>query len=247
MNPLPTYMQQEDEHIGLGMYYVESPWGDSYEWRGPDWSEGTIDGIVRASAAGMLLFGIWMLVQALRRDRISNWRAYAFFACAYIQGLSFSMAEDTSFLLGALRYTRILPAFVVLACVAALRSRPKWRAWVAIDIGVVTLLVLSYLAEPYEVSPYALLFSIPWLLLWIIVRMRTRGGRTVEGLQADAWRLLAAAHLVAMVPQSLASLTMGLEASDEIDLFLGGLVLCMSMSAFLLGVFQVSINRSAHA
>lgn len=247
MNPIAQLIEKEDEHLGFGVYFVERPWGDSYQWRGPAWSDAMIEGVSRACAAGMLFLGVWMVVQVVRRQRISEWRAYAFFGCAYVQGLMFTMASEDSVWPAPLGFTRALPAFVVLACVAALRRRPQWWAWIPIDLGAIFLLACFFLVNQNEIGPFALLFAIPWVLLWAVVRLRTRAARVVDGLQADAWRLLAAAQLVALIPLCLVSLTMNIQASDEIDFLVGGLVLCISMSAFLLGTFQIAINRRAHA
>lgn len=238
--------QQEDEYLGFGMYYSPS-WGGSYEWRGPDWSDAFIEALSRACACGIVLLGGLLLAQAVVRKRMSNGLAFAFFACAYTQGLLFAMLEQGIEWIDLARFTRILPAFTLLACVAALRRRPSWWAWVPIDLGILALLVLGFLAQPSAEDLSSPIFSLPWILLWAVVRLRTRGGRVVEGLQADAWRLLAAALLVGMILQSLLSLIISLKMAGHLDFILGGLVMSMSMAAFTLGLFQLAIRPRAHA
>jgi hypothetical protein len=249
MNPVAQFNAQEDEYLGFGMYYSPGPWDESYHWRGPDWSDSFVEALSRVCAGSILILGGVLIAQAIAHKRMSDWMALAFFACAYAQGLLFAMLEQGIEWVELARFTRILPAFTVLACVAALRQRPSWWAWVPIDLGILVLLALSFFAHPNAEDLSGPLYSIPWLLLWAVVRLRTRGGRTVEGLQADAWRLLAVAHLLAMALQSLLSLTLGLKMAGFLDFILGGLLMCMSMAAFTLGLFQLAIQprASVHA
>ena len=246
MIPLAQSVEQEDEYLGFGMYYSED-WGGTYEWRGPDWSNATIEVWTVVSAIGLLLFGGLLIAQVFQRKRMSDWLAYAYFACAYVQGLMFAIAEQGEDWLVVSRYARILPAFTVLVCVAALRRRPNWWVWIPIDLGALSLLVLIFLTEPDMESLTIPLFPLLWAIPLMVVRSRTRGGRTVEGLQADAWRFVAVAHLIAMLPLGLASVSMNEGAVGIVDLLLGGIIFSMSMAALLLGIFQIAINRRTHA